>query len=119
MCNSFHFRFLRPAVFFFSLQEGCHFDVSTQADVLLRLRGELDAAGLKNTPIASSDESLTDQALGTWRGLNASARAVIGQVRAEGTQPCKCCKLLHGSPSLGSLHTQSAPSIICNQHTAN
>lgn len=65
-------------------QEGCHFDVSTQANVLLRLRGELDAAGLKTTLIASSDESLTDQALATWQGLNASARAVIGQVNVHG-----------------------------------
>jgi galactan endo-1,6-beta-galactosidase len=60
--------------------------VSTQADVLLRLRGELDAAGLTGTRIAASDESLTDQALATWRGLNASARAVIDQVNVHGYQ---------------------------------
>lgn len=54
--------------------------------MLLRLRGELDAAGLNGTRIAASDESLTDQALSTWDGLNASARAVIDQVNVHGYQ---------------------------------
>lgn len=55
-------------------QEGCHFDYSTQATVLPLLRQALDSAGLTDTLIASSDESLTDQALPGWLSFNASVR---------------------------------------------
>jgi len=67
-------------------QEGCHFDYSTQADVALRLRGELDAAGLSGTLLAASDESLTDQALGGWLSFNSSVRSVIDRFNLHGYQ---------------------------------
>lgn len=38
-------------------QEGCHFDVSTQATILNHLRTELDSRGLSSTAISASDES--------------------------------------------------------------
>lgn len=67
-------------------QEGCHFDYATQADVLLRLRGELDAAGLRDTLVAASDESLTDQALAGWLSFNASVRGTIDRFNLHGYQ---------------------------------
>lgn len=68
-------------------QEGCHFDVATQAAVLPLLRPALQAAGLpRSVRVAASDESLTDQALATWRGLPAPARAAIDVVNVHGYQ---------------------------------
>ena len=67
-------------------QEGCHFDIATQALVLPLLRPALDAAGLRATRVAASDESLTDQALATWRGLSSGARAAIDAVNVHGYQ---------------------------------
>jgi galactan endo-1,6-beta-galactosidase len=39
-------------------QEGCHFDVSTQAAVIPNLRSELDSHGLTETIVSASDETL-------------------------------------------------------------
>eukprot|EP00658_Telonema_sp_P-2_P070579 TRINITY_DN60036_c0_g1_i2.p1 TRINITY_DN60036_c0_g1~~TRINITY_DN60036_c0_g1_i2.p1 ORF type:complete len:375 (-),score=56.36 TRINITY_DN60036_c0_g1_i2:232-1356(-) len=65
-------------------QEGCHFEVGTQKSVLLALRGALDAAGLKETMIASSDENTYTEAISTWAGLGDSARGVVDQVNVHG-----------------------------------
>jgi hypothetical protein len=65
-------------------QEGCHFDYSSQAEVLLLTRRALDAAGLTRTRIAASDESYTDMALAGWLSFNASVRAVIDRFNLHG-----------------------------------
>ena len=48
-------------------QEGCHFDHSTQAEVAVLLRRELDAQGLHAVAVAASDENTYDMALATWK----------------------------------------------------
>jgi len=71
-------------------QEGCHFDVSTQAAALEALPGELARAGLSGGAhrlrVAASDESRIDMALATWGGLPVPALAVIDQVNVHGYQ---------------------------------
>ena len=67
-------------------QEGCHFDHTTQADVALRLRRELDARGLAGVNVAASDENQYDEALATWQAFNASVRAAVQQVNTHGYQ---------------------------------
>ena len=67
-------------------QEGCHFNVPTQASVIGYLRTELNSRGLTGTPISASDESYYDMATSTWNSLPASTRAMIGQVNVHGYQ---------------------------------
>ncbi|RYC62423.1 Glucosylceramidase [Xylaria longipes] len=67
-------------------QEGCHFDVATQQDVLPYLRSELNSRGLSSTIISASDENTYDSAISTWKGLNSTAKATVGQVNVHGYQ---------------------------------
>jgi galactan endo-1,6-beta-galactosidase len=67
-------------------QEGCHFSQEAQAAVLPLLRAELDKRGLKDIPIAASDESLYDQALATWNSFDAATKAIVKQVNVHGYQ---------------------------------
>ena len=66
-------------------QEGCHFDVNTQADVIPRLRSELDNYGLRGTMVSCSDENTYDRAKQTWNDL-ASAQSSVGRVNVHGYQ---------------------------------
>lgn len=67
-------------------QEGCHVSTAAQARVLPLLREELDRRGLKETPIAASDETHYDHAVRTWETMDATTRALIGQVNVHGYQ---------------------------------
>jgi len=67
-------------------QEGCHFDVATQATVISLLRDELDNRNLTSTIIAASDESLYDQARATWNSFSSTTQAMIGRVNVHGYQ---------------------------------
>ena len=67
-------------------QEGCHFEVSTQATVIGHLRRELDGRGLSSAVIAASDESHYDEAVVTLNGLGATARGQIARVNVHGYQ---------------------------------
>ncbi|KAI3336673.1 glycoside hydrolase family 30 protein [Xylariaceae sp. AK1471] len=67
-------------------QEGCHFDVATQQDVLPYLRSELNSRGLSSTLISASDENTYDSAVSTWKGLNSTAKATVGQINVHGYQ---------------------------------
>jgi len=67
-------------------QEGCHFDVSTQATIIGLLRSELDSRGLSNMMIASSDETSYDQAVSTWRALGSAALAKVDRINVHGYQ---------------------------------
>jgi galactan endo-1,6-beta-galactosidase len=67
-------------------QEGCHFDVATQAPVIAALRAELDSRGLSSTLVAASDENSYDQAVSTFNGLGSAALANLGQVNVHGYQ---------------------------------
>ncbi|MGP4113570.1 glycoside hydrolase [Streptomyces sp. 4N509B] len=67
-------------------QEGCHFDVSTQEEVLAHLRTELDRRGLSGTAIAASDETSYDAALSTWRAYSQASRDRVDRVNVHGYQ---------------------------------
>lgn len=67
-------------------QEGCHFDMSTQATVLNHLRTELDSRGLSSTVISASDESYYDDAAKTLQNLGSTALAKIARVNVHGYQ---------------------------------
>ncbi|KAI1163005.1 glycoside hydrolase family 30 protein [Nemania serpens] len=67
-------------------QEGCHFNVATQQDVLPYLRSELNSRGLGSVLISASDENSYDAAVSTWKGLNSTAKAAVGQINVHGYQ---------------------------------
>jgi len=67
-------------------QEGCHFAVSTQTNVIGLLRDELDNRNLTSTMIAASDESTYDMATATWNSFSASTKAKVGRVNVHGYQ---------------------------------
>jgi galactan endo-1,6-beta-galactosidase len=65
-------------------QEGAHFDIASQQEVLAFLREELDGRGLHDVGIAASDENSVDDALRTWNALGAAARGRIARVNVHG-----------------------------------
>ena len=67
-------------------QEGCHFDISTQATVIGHLRKELDARGLTSAIISASDESYYDEAVATFNRLGSVAVGQIARVNVHGYQ---------------------------------
>ncbi len=67
-------------------QEGSNLPPSLQAKLLPMLRTELDRQGLRELPIAASDETSYKQALDTWKQLPPEARAVVAQVNVHGYQ---------------------------------
>lgn len=66
-------------------QEGCHFDVSTQASVISYLRSELNSRGLTNTIVSASDENTYDIAVSTFNSLG-SALSDVGRINVHGYQ---------------------------------
>jgi galactan endo-1,6-beta-galactosidase len=67
-------------------QEGCHFSQSSQAGFLPILRAELDRQGLRDLPIAASDETHYDHAVGTWKSFSPEVKALVSQVNVHGYQ---------------------------------
>lgn len=67
-------------------QEGCHFNVSTQAAVIGYLRTELNNRGLTGTVVAASDETSYDQATSTWNGFSSTTKSQVGRVNVHGYQ---------------------------------
>lgn len=78
-----------PAWFADCKQEGCHFDAKSQAAFLPLLRAELDRQGLKDLPIAASDESLVDQAIAAWKTYPTDARGLVEKINVHGYQGVK------------------------------
>lgn len=70
-------------------QEGCHFDVSTQAAVIPLMRSDLNALGLTSTMVSASDENSYDAAVSTYKGLGSSALGDVGRVNVHGYQGAK------------------------------
>ncbi|KAK4177381.1 glycoside hydrolase superfamily [Triangularia setosa] len=64
-------------------QEGCHFDASTQADVVGYLRSKLNSRGLQQTIISASDESHYDEAVATLNKFSGNA-TVMGVIARAG-----------------------------------
>lgn len=67
-------------------QEGCHFSLESQMRFLPLLRQELDRRGLKDTPIAASDETAFDHAFIAWTKYDAKSKALVDQVNVHGYQ---------------------------------
>jgi len=67
-------------------QEGCHFSPGAQRAFLPILRAELDKQGLKDLPIAASDETHYDHAVDTWKSFPAEVKDLIAQVNVHGYQ---------------------------------
>jgi galactan endo-1,6-beta-galactosidase len=67
-------------------QEGCHFDIGTQATVTGFMRSQLDRLGLQSIVVAASDETSYDQAVSTWNGIGATARGIIQRINVHGYQ---------------------------------
>ncbi|KAG6957316.1 hypothetical protein JG688_00011026 [Phytophthora aleatoria] len=67
-------------------QEGCHFEVDTQMDVLVKLRSQLDTLGLQDVAVSSSDENSPSLALSTLTSMSSDAdvMAAIGKVNTHG-----------------------------------
>ncbi|KAG6609225.1 RxLR-like protein [Phytophthora cinnamomi] len=67
-------------------QEGCHFEVDTQKDVLVKLRSQLDTLGLNDVAISSSDENSPSLALSTLTSMSSDTdvMAAIGKVNTHG-----------------------------------
>ncbi|KAL4169943.1 hypothetical protein KRP22_010854 [Phytophthora ramorum] len=67
-------------------QEGCHFEVDTQKDVLVRLRAQLDTLGLQDVAISSSDENSPTQTLSTLTSMSTDTdvMATIKKINTHG-----------------------------------
>lgn len=65
-------------------QEGCHFSIEAQMDMLPRLRRALDARGLRRMPIAASDETHVSHAISAWKGYSPEVRRLVAQVNVHG-----------------------------------
>ncbi|KFY27586.1 hypothetical protein V491_00838 [Pseudogymnoascus sp. VKM F-3775] len=66
-------------------QEGCHFDISTQATVINYLHTHLASRGL-STVIAASDESYFDQGVTNLQTIGSTAISQISRVNVHGYQ---------------------------------
>lgn len=67
-------------------QEGCYLEPDSQAAILQHLRAELNNCGLKDMPIAASDENQYSHAVATWEKFDAATRALVGQFNVHGYQ---------------------------------
>lgn len=67
-------------------QEGCHFDVATQATVIKNMRTELDTRGLSAIAISASDETSYDDAVATWNSLDSDAKSKVKRINVHGYQ---------------------------------
>jgi galactan endo-1,6-beta-galactosidase len=67
-------------------QEGCHFNVATQATVVNHLATHLSRLGLASTSISASDESYYDQALKTLQTIGATPLSKITRINVHGYQ---------------------------------
>ena len=64
-------------------QEGCHFDRSSQARLIQRLRAVLDQHGLDAVKISAADETNYDRAIGTWESYDPKTRDCVAQINAH------------------------------------
>ncbi|KJA20351.1 glycoside hydrolase family 30 protein [Hypholoma sublateritium FD-334 SS-4] len=67
-------------------QEGSHFSIATQTQVISALRTELNNRGLSSTAVSASDENTYDLAVSTWNSFNSTIRGKIGRINVHGYQ---------------------------------
>ncbi|KAF3762693.1 family 5 glycoside hydrolase [Cryphonectria parasitica EP155] len=65
-------------------QEGCHFDISTQATVIESQRAALTSLGLSSAIVSASDENTYDEAVTTFDGLGSTALKDLGRINVHG-----------------------------------
>lgn len=65
-------------------QEGCHFDVGTQQEIVQRLRRALGQAHLTEVAIAAADENDMDVGLSTWNTYSSDIRSLVAEVNVHG-----------------------------------
>lgn len=65
-------------------QEGCHFDVWTQQEIVRKLRSALDQARLRDMPITAADENNMDAGLSTWTRYAPAIRDLVGIMSVHG-----------------------------------
>ncbi|OWZ20900.1 hypothetical protein PHMEG_0004628 [Phytophthora megakarya] len=67
-------------------QEGCHFEIATQNEVVNRLRFHLDQLKLQNVNVSVSDENSPTQALASLTSMskNATVMKTVGKVNTHG-----------------------------------
>ncbi|KAG6974828.1 hypothetical protein JG688_00002866 [Phytophthora aleatoria] len=67
-------------------QEGCHFEVATQSEVVKRLRSHLDKLKLQSVNVSVSDENSPTQALTTLTDMmkNTAVLGAVGKVNTHG-----------------------------------
>jgi len=65
-------------------QEGCHFDVGIQKEVIKYLREELDNRAQQSVGITASDENSMDSALSVWNAFNQDTRNKVAKVNVHG-----------------------------------
>ncbi len=65
-------------------QEGCHFSVAAQNQLLPLLREALDHRGLKSLPLAVSDETHVSHAIQAWKGLSQNVKNLVSQINVHG-----------------------------------
>ncbi|KDR77897.1 hypothetical protein GALMADRAFT_266489 [Galerina marginata CBS 339.88] len=67
-------------------QEGSHFSIPTQVQVIKDLRTQLNNLGLSSTIIAASDENSYDLAVSTWNSFDSTTRSTVGRINVHGYQ---------------------------------
>ena len=65
-------------------QEGCHFNNSTQSNVVSYLRTELNNRSLNSTIIAASDDNNIGDATNTWNSFDSTTRSQIARINVHG-----------------------------------
>lgn len=90
-------------------QEGCHFSLPAQIDLLPRLRRELDRRGLRKLPIAASDETHVTDAITAWKGYDDATRALVSQINVHGYEGDK-------SPRTGLRQTVADRKLWMSEH---
>ncbi len=64
-------------------QEGCHFERSSQARLIQRLRVVLDQQGLETVKISAADETNYERTIGTWESYDKKTRDCVAQINAH------------------------------------
>ncbi|EFA78395.1 secreted endo-beta-1,6-galactanase [Heterostelium album PN500] len=72
----------------FGSQEGCHFDVEAQKDVIPYMRKEIDSRRL-TAMLAASDENNYRRALDTWNSFDSSIKQAVDKVNVHGYELTK------------------------------
>lgn len=103
-------------------QEGCHFDVNLQPNIIREVKIKLDAKGLTGTKISAPDETNIDQTLASWNSYDATTKSYIFQVNTHvysGSRRAELFKAADGRKVWDSECDGSGAAAPFNQWTHN